>query len=1031
MPYLKFIIIFLLAWQLCPAQNSNAYFHHLTVENGLSEASNYYIFKDSRNFVWMSSISGLNRFDGRQIRVYQPESADTTSLFGQNIQSPFFEDKNGDIWFSTYEGINKYVRKTDKFEHFTVMDNKSRQPFTGYCLAHLDYKDCLWLLVNEQYVYLFDTKTHKFTKKHNVTVGAQRFYIQTDAQNKIIRSFANTYSTGNFGMQMTQYLNEDSVKQEKLFYTYSAKESLNASPPLSIFDMFFEQDTVWIASHIGLFRFNFQSNKIDLYEKLGTYIMSISPLNQNELLVSTFSRQIFTFNKSTGKIVNQFQHSFNDNHSVAAGNLSNAWPDKDNNIWVHVMKNGIDYTNFSKTKFNTIYRIPNLKSLNAPFSSMGLVVDTEGDLWSGSASQSIRCFSKWGELKDSFIARTPSARGVKSDATTHSFLDKQKRVWFLTFTGLNYYDRTIQSFKNINAPNLFFLYGLVTKSGKILVATFSGVYELLETPQKGFELKSIKQIPNDKPHAIIFEDNDTWLWGSYDAISLRIYNTSKNYELVKELPINGAITGFWHQPNSSFVWICSQNGLYKIDKNTWQVTHFTEASGMASRTINTMQADAQNNLWLGTSKGLAKFNTTTGKAHAYNLVDGISDLNVNMYASTQAADGTMYFGTSNGITSFHPEKVIPLSIKARPTITNILINDEQAKNLICKETGATNISEIQSIELPFSQNTLSFTFAAMEYSDPASCQFQYRMEGLDKDWVDAGTQNFVRYPHLQAGTYTFYLKASNSDGEFNETPKKIVIRIIPPFYRTWWFLTLVALATMSLVGYIVYLRLSKVIALQKIRLNLYENLHDDIGARLTAVVLLADQLRNKAPIKDLNLERISTISRNIVANMRRLVWATAPENDALETVIQQMQMDRRVLLPSGTQFVLTMDKGLETKQIGGDKRYQMLSVFTEALNNIAKYAEATSVETTIDIKDETLTMTIRDNGKGFDPDAPRENTVMSSGHGLRNMQRRAERIKGNLNIISKIGEGTSVQFSFSMKEDGFWAKFLSVFSKSH
>ena len=122
------------AWHLCFAQDYNTFFHHLTVENGLSEATNNFVYKDSRGFVWISSISGLNRYDGRQVRVYQPEPADSMSLYGQNILSPFIEDANGDIWFSTYEGINRYVRKTDNFKHFTVLDSLTKKPMTGYML---------------------------------------------------------------------------------------------------------------------------------------------------------------------------------------------------------------------------------------------------------------------------------------------------------------------------------------------------------------------------------------------------------------------------------------------------------------------------------------------------------------------------------------------------------------------------------------------------------------------------------------------------------------------------------------------------------------------------------------------------------------------------------------------------------------------------------------------------------------------------------------------------------------------------------
>jgi ligand-binding sensor domain-containing protein len=1015
-------IIVFMAWQHCFAQDFNAYFHHLTVENGLSEATNNYVFKDSHGFVWISSTSGLNRFDGRQVRVYQPEPADSNAIYGQIMQSNFFEDENSDIWFSTYEGINRYIRKTDRFEHFTVKD-KNNKPYTGYVVGGLDKNKCLWVFVNEQFVYLFDMKNNKFIKKHATTGSSQQFNIQKNADNQVIRSFANTWSLGNFGMQMTEYLPNDSIKQSLVF----GKTSDN---PLSIMNLFFENEDIWLGSHKGLHLFNPHTRAIKNYI-LNDYVSSILPINNYEFILPTNKNGLLMINKSNGSINRQLIHSQNNSHSLATDNTLFSHLDEDRNLWVCVYGNGIDFTNISKTKFNTIAHFPTSPKRTKPLVSYALTVDNEGSIWSGSLTQSINKFSKKGLLIDSFIDRTPSARGLKSNTATQSFTDKQGNIWFLNFTTLGYFDRFQQKFQYINTDNHFCLYGLATKSGKHLFATGNGISELIRTPQNGFKLQRIEQLPHEKPHTILFEDSDNWLWGSYDAVALRVYNASKNFELIKELPINGVITGFWHQPNTATVWVSSQNGLFKIDKNTWTYNSFTEKDGLPSRTVNTMQADAKGNLWLGTSKGLAKFDPSVKTTKSYNLTDGISDLNFNMYASTKAADGTMYFGTNNGITTFHPDKIIPLSIKARPTITEILVNDKIAKNLVCSTTKATNVSEIQSLELPYTNNTLSFNFSAMEYSDPMQCQYAYKMEGVDKDWVKAGTLPFARYANLPAGNYTFLIKASNSDGEWNDTPRTLHIRITPPFYKTWWFLTLVALATISLVAYIVYLRLSKVIALQKIRLNLYENLHDDIGSRLTAIVLSVDMLMQKSVIKDEKLGQIGTISRNSVANMRRLVWATAPENDALSTVAQQMQTDRQVLLPSGTAFNLTMDKSLENLNIGGDKRYQMLSIFNEALTNIAKYAHATTVETRIELKDQTLTMTITDNGKGFDPNAPREDSAMSSGHGLRNMQRRAERIKGHLAITSTLGKGTNVNLSFPMHDETMWTKFKDVLSKYH
>jgi ligand-binding sensor domain-containing protein len=1019
------LLIFALSffvWQLSQAQGNDWYFQHLNVQSGLSEATNYYTFKDSRGFVWISSISGLNRFDGRQVRVYQPDLADSTAIFGQNIQSKFFEDTNNDIWFSTYESINRYIRKNDCFEHF-VLKNKNNQPVSSYRLGHLDMEGNIWLIVDEQTVYLFNVKTHVFQRLHDVQKGMQTIVLQSTA--KVKRSFVYSWNIGREGLQISTYLSNGEIHSQILF-------DKKTKDPLSIYDILIESDTlIWLATkQKGISTFNPETLQTHTIKQTTDKPDVLTQKGKNELLISTRTNGIHIFDKTQKTYSQNFKHNSLIAHTLAGNSIYNVYQDSDKGVWVNVRNFGVDFTVPAKLKFKKQFNTETDSTIKTPLVISALSAETSNELWYCSTRGGLKKSTQYDEGKQNKAIELIIPHDWSNMTTHQMFTDKQKRLWLMNWSNVEIYDTERKVFNRIADATHFFLYGIKTKDDKVLLASpLNGVFEAIEQSNGSFQFQKITAIPQS--YVILAEDNEGLLWCS-DALSIHVYNPKNNYQLVHEFPLSTIVTGFHFPKNQNKAWIATNNGLVKVDKsNNWQLTTYNEKSGLPTRTINTMQADATHNLWLGTTKGLAKFDIATEKAHAYNLVDGISDLNFNMYASTQAADGTMYFGTNNGITSFHPQKVTPLSIQARPTITNILVNDGQPKGLICRLTGATNISEIQSLQLPFSQNTLSFTFAAMEYSDPASCQFQYKMEGLDKDWVDAGTQNFVRYPNIQAGTYTFYVKASNSDGVWNDTPKALVIRIIPPFYKTWWFITLCLLATMALVGYIVYLRLSKVIALQKIRLNLYENLHDDIGSRLTAIVLTVDELRQKATAKDSKLERIGTISRNIVANMRRLVWATAPENDALSTVAQQMQTDKRVLLPTGVTFNLTMDKTLENLNIGGDKRYQMLSIFNEALTNIAKYAEAKNVETRIEIQDKNLIMTIVDDGKGFDPLQKREDTVLSSGHGLRNMQRRANRIKGQLDVLSKLGEGTSVILSFPMQDDGFWMKMKGLFSKYH
>jgi ligand-binding sensor domain-containing protein/anti-sigma regulatory factor (Ser/Thr protein kinase) len=1023
------LFLSLFVWQHSQAQENDWHFHHLNVQNGLSEATNFYTYKDSRGFVWISSISGLNRFDGRQVRVYQPDLADSTAIFGQNIQSNFFEDTQGDIWFSTYEGINRYIRKNDCFEHF-ILKNKENQAFLGYKVCHLDNDGNLWLLVGEQTVHLFNIKKHIFQRLHTIKNNAQTLAVQLFPNVK--RSFAYSWNAGQIGFEMTTYLPNGEMSSKILF-------DKTSKGPLSIYDILVESDTLirLVTEQKGILNFNPTTLTVETSQEIVDKPNVIVNRGENELLVSTRFNGIHVFDKATKRYTQSFRHNPSMPNSLTDNTIGNVYQDADEGVWASINNRGVDFTVPEKSKFKRQLHISNDSSVKKPLIISALNADFEGTLW--------YCATKGGlkNIKQKENTNLKDAVGLQIQKNTNNelihqmFTDKQKRLWLMNWSSLEVYDTKKRVLKKIADATHFFLYGIKTKEDKMLLAALTdGVFEAIEQTNGSFQFQKITAIPQS--YTILAEDNEGLLWCS-DAVVVHVYDPKNNYKLVRELPLATIVTGFHFPKNGTNAYIATYNGLVEINKsNNWQSTTYNEKDGLPSRTINTMQADAKGNLWLGTTKGLAKWDPREGgtgssvsKAKSYNLTDGISDLNFNMYASTQAADGTMYFGTNNGITTFHPDKIGPLSIKARPTITEILLNDKIAKNLVCSTTKATNVSEIQSLELPYSENTLSFNFSAMEYSDPMQCLFQYKMEGVDKDWVQAGTLPFARYANLPAGNYTFLIKASNSDGEWNDTPRTLKIRITPPFYKTWWFLTLIALATIALVAYIVYLRLSKVIALQKIRLNLYENLHDDIGSRLTAIVLSVDMLMQKSAIKDDKLGQIGTISRNIVANMRRLVWATAPENDALSTVAQQMQTDKRVLLPTEVKFQLTMDKTLENLNIGGDKRYQMLSIFNEALTNIAKYAEATTVETRIEIRETDLIMTITDNGKGYDPTAKRDDSAMSSGHGLRNMQRRANRIKGSLDIASKLGVGTTVTLSFPLKDDTIWSKFTHLFSKSH
>jgi signal transduction histidine kinase len=242
-----------------------------------------------------------------------------------------------------------------------------------------------------------------------------------------------------------------------------------------------------------------------------------------------------------------------------------------------------------------------------------------------------------------------------------------------------------------------------------------------------------------------------------------------------------------------------------------------------------------------------------------------------------------------------------------------------------------------------------------------------------------------------------------------------VIVIYPPFYRTWWFALLTTIFVISIIVYIIYLRCSKKFELQRVRLKLYENLHDDVGSRLTAIVLSAEDLERNEQVRHPKLQNIAVIAKSIVDNMRRLVWAIDPENDKINSIMQKITHDHGLILGDSVNLQTEIEEGLRSTIVPGEIRYQISSICSEAFNNIAKYANATELRVNILKEKGYLKLVIEDNGKGFNLEEKVKNELTGSGYGLTNMNKRANRVGGKLNIYSKPGEGTRIEVVFPFK----------------
>jgi signal transduction histidine kinase len=372
----------------------------------------------------------------------------------------------------------------------------------------------------------------------------------------------------------------------------------------------------------------------------------------------------------------------------------------------------------------------------------------------------------------------------------------------------------------------------------------------------------------------------------------------------------------------------------------------------------------------------------------------------------------MFFGGTNGFIRFHPD-----SINDNPYVPPVVITAfRKFDKPVLLDTA---IAEKKVLELSYRDNVISFEFVALNYTAPENNQYAYKLEGFDNDWIHCGTRRYASYTNLNGGAYVFKVKGSNNDGVWNEEGTSIAVIITPPFWKTWWFTTLLFMAAAGLIGgSIWYVEIAKLRrrlrvseqehALERERLRISRDMHDEVGANLTEIAILSELVKRdirKPEEAEPNVQKIATMARELIDSIGEIIWAMNPTNDMLDHLagyLREYASEYFGMTPITCHF--DFPDQLPHHLLSAEVRRNMFLTMKEAINNVVKHSSATSVELRCRASDHEVEFSIRDNGRGFMTDALNQN-----GNGLRNMKKRVEDINGKLQIESQLGRGTRVR----------------------
>lgn len=747
----------------------NIVFNRITVDDGLSQTTVQYLFQDSKGYMWIGTVDGLNRYNGHEFEIYKYKEGHGKSI-SDNYISAINEDEDGYIWVGTSGGLNRInTEKNEIREYYSGIDgcNLSDNNITEILI---DSNKAIYI-ATENGLNLYDKENDNFIRLYEEEAGTNKLTSQ------VIYSIDEDES-GNLWVGTTDGLNKVNRETNEITNYYS-DGSRNSISDNFIFDIYADDEkNLWIGTYSGgLNKLNIETNEIEYYKNnpsdensiASDSINFIYKDNNNTIWVAT-SKGLSRLEDNDNKFIN-YKSKIYDPQSLVSNNVLCLTEDKSGSIWVGTY-GGISIFNNENTFEN--YKKDYLDS-NSLSDNMiaGIYKDKDGLIWVGTVQDGINVIDREENIITKY--RSSSYDNSISDDNIRDITGIDNEIWIATSNGLTKYDKNTNKFTNYLSENkekyendnslvsndVRSLY--IDKDGDLWIATANGVC----TFDRKSNFKSYRDLLLDNGvvktmFSGIAQDKDGYIWigSSLEGGLIRINkdtNEVKAYknEIDNENTISYNVVKSIAVDENNTVWVGTKNGLNKFNREDETFTRYYESDGLSNNFIYGILVDDNGNLWISTNYGISKFNVEEDKFINYDVTDGLQGNEFNGFSYHKAYDGEMFFGGINGLTAFYPDK-----LKEKDFIPKVVIGSAY--------TDKTELLGLDKINLKYKNNSIHFNFFLPDYRNVKKTKYAYKLEGLENDWILADNRNYANYTNLEGGKYTFKVIARNSTGEWSE-----------------------------------------------------------------------------------------------------------------------------------------------------------------------------------------------------------------------------------------------------------------------
>jgi len=825
---IEIIMIFMASTFVSDAQS----FVKFSNQEGFNQNTINTIAQDRYGYLWFGTPNGLIKYDGYEFKTYTSQSKNEGNI-SSNYISDLFNDSKGVLWIGTHNGVNVYIPSLEKF--YTVpLPSKFK-----ISNIRSDNKENIWF-TGENQLYqckLVDVEKGVFEVSENI--------LKKHSNISLINEFSfigdqNVLLATTTGIRKLDLENDMSTLNPKLktVVNFENFEEQNISFIKEIKNIF------WIGTENGLYQTSIEGNSIQINKKIDNtktstatnlplYANTIFEDENNDIWIGTRNQGLLKYIEKEDEFVT-YSYDPKKPLGVSSNIINSIFQDNYNVLWIGTAQGGINKLDISQKQFINYSKNPYDEYAITDNLITSILEDSTGKLWVSTYNKDLFRSQnkitpetvneiKFKKLKNTFpLLNTNIIRCI--------YQDKKGYIWFGTDTVIIVYNPFKDVYKRI----------ILKKDGEILPPqVYRNILQIddnnillvgrqatvLNNPWSKIETQNIPQIDikssldfgsqylfytvlKDYRNSLWFGTNKGIFKGKFDGEKLNILERISD-DNSKKLNLSYSEVFSLHDDKAGNIWVgLFGGGLNKIILDTlgnpFKIDFYRKNDVLPDDAIYGILQEHDSLLWMSTDMGLVKFNTKNENVNVFDVRDGLAQNNFRQAAYFKGGSGYFYFGGLNGLTIFKPENIKLNTTPPKILITSLLVNNKEVKigeKLNNKVILEKSISETRTISINQSEQILAFKLVVEHTSIPKKNKLSYKLEGFNENWIEQETgKTTVTYTNLSAGDYIFKVKAANGDGIWSTDIKTLEVKILPPWYQTWWSYLLFVLSLFLVVA---------------------------------------------------------------------------------------------------------------------------------------------------------------------------------------------------------------------------------------